>query len=178
MKVRVLNSPCSYIPKFQYLQILEFSSPLVPKFLCIPLATYTSIHLFQFWSSEVHKNNYLYTNIVRSTVKYKSLTWSWNVCSEGRETPLSPPPPSSSSVQTSPRGLGYTCGPIDGSLYAVVHQGAAGGARGSPLTVSMDSGISSAPPQRPSPPEPEPENQAHGDLDKLLHDMMLTVEVS
>ncbi|XP_012541870.2 tensin-3 isoform X11 [Monomorium pharaonis] len=95
---------------------------------------------------------------------------------EGRETPLSPPPPSSSSVQTSPRGLGYTCGPIDGSLYAVVHQGTAGGARGSPLTVSMDSGISSAPPQRPSPPEPEPENQAHGDLDKLLHDMMLTVE--
>nr|XP_012229575.1 PREDICTED: tensin isoform X3 [Linepithema humile] len=95
---------------------------------------------------------------------------------EGRETPLSPPPPSSSSVQTSPRGLGYTCGPIDGSLYAVVHQGSAGGARGSPLTVSMDSGISSAPPQRPSPPEPEPENQAHGDLDKLLHDMMLTVE--
>ncbi|CAL7950467.1 unnamed protein product [Xylocopa violacea] len=95
---------------------------------------------------------------------------------EGRETPLSPPPPSSSSVQTSPRGLGYTCGPIDGSLYAVVHQGAAGGARGSPLTVSMDSGISSAPPQRPSPPEPEPENPAHGDLDKLLHDMMLTVE--
>ncbi|XP_076377362.1 focal adhesion protein tensin isoform X4 [Megalopta genalis] len=95
---------------------------------------------------------------------------------EGRETPLSPPPPSSSSVQTSPRGLGYTCGPIDGSLYAVVHQGAAGGARGSPLTVSMDSGISSAPPQRPSPPEPEPDNQAHGDLDKLLHDMMLTVE--
>ncbi|KAL6263384.1 hypothetical protein P5V15_006175 [Pogonomyrmex californicus] len=92
------------------------------------------------------------------------------------QTPLSPPPPSSSSVQTSPRGLGYTCGPIDGSLYAVVHQGAAGGARGSPLTVSMDSGISSAPPQRPSPPEPEPENQAHGDLDKLLHDMMLTVE--
>lgn len=59
----------------------------------------------------------------------------------------------------------------------MVHQGAAGGARGSPLTVSMDSGISSAPPQRPSPPEPEPENQAHGDLDKLLHDMMLTVEV-
>ncbi|XP_076762224.1 focal adhesion protein tensin isoform X10 [Xylocopa sonorina] len=95
---------------------------------------------------------------------------------EGRETPLSPPPPTSSSVQTSPRGLGYTCGPIDGSLYAVVHQGAAGGARGSPLTVSMDSGISSAPPQRPSPPEPEPENPAHGDLDKLLHDMMLTVE--
>lgn len=101
-----------------------------------------------------------------------------NFCSEGRETPLSPPPPSSSSVQTSPRGLGYTCGPIDGSLYAVVHQGAAGGARGSPLTVSMDSGISSAPPQRPSPPEPEPDNQAHGDLDKLLHDMMLTVEVT
>lgn len=58
----------------------------------------------------------------------------------------------------------------------MVHQGAAGGARGSPLTVSMDSGISSAPPQRPSPPEPEPDNQAHGDLDKLLHDMMLTVE--
>ncbi|XP_076242165.1 focal adhesion protein tensin isoform X4 [Calliopsis andreniformis] len=98
------------------------------------------------------------------------------ISDDGRETPLSPPPPSSSSVQTSPRGLGYTCGPIDGSLYAVVHQGAAGGARGSPLTVSMDSGISSAPPQRPSPPEPEPENQAHGDLDKLLHDMMLTVE--
>ncbi|XP_076634091.1 focal adhesion protein tensin isoform X4 [Colletes latitarsis] len=98
------------------------------------------------------------------------------ISDDGRETPLSPPPPSSSSVQTSPRGLGYTCGPIDGSLYAVVHQGAAGGARGSPLTVSMDSGISSAPPQRPSPPEPEPDSQAHGDLDKLLHDMMLTVE--
>ncbi|KAL0119072.1 hypothetical protein PUN28_009594 [Cardiocondyla obscurior] len=98
------------------------------------------------------------------------------ISDDGRETPLSPPPPSSSSVQTSPRGLGYTCGPIDGSLYAVVHQSGAGGARGSPLTVSMDSGISSAPPQRPSPPEPEPESQAHGDLDKLLHDMMLTVE--
>ncbi|XP_066587705.1 tensin-3 isoform X3 [Prorops nasuta] len=87
----------------------------------------------------------------------------------------------SSSVQTSPRGLGYTCGPIDGSLYAVVHQGTGTAVtRGSPLTVSMDSGISSAPPQRPSPPEPEPEpepeSQAHGDLDKLLHDMMLTVE--
>ncbi|XP_033209424.1 tensin-3 isoform X2 [Belonocnema kinseyi] len=95
---------------------------------------------------------------------------------EGRETPLSPPPNSSCSLQTSPRGLGYTCGPIDGSLYAVVHQGTGGGARGSPLTVSMDSGISSAPPQRPSPPEIETENQAHGDLDKLLHDMMLTVE--
>ncbi|XP_048508207.1 tensin-3 isoform X3 [Athalia rosae] len=104
---------------------------------------------------------------------------------EGRETPLSPPPPSNSSVHTSPRGLGYTCGPIDGSLYAVVHQGGAGGPRGSPLTVSMDSGISSAPPQRPSPPEAtellplESENDrlnSHGDLDKLLHDMMLTVE--
>uniref|UniRef100_A0A0C9QTL5 TNS_0 protein n=1 Tax=Fopius arisanus TaxID=64838 RepID=A0A0C9QTL5_9HYME len=94
---------------------------------------------------------------------------------EGRDTPLSPPPPSSSSVQTSPRGLGYTCGPIDGSLYAVVHQGAGGAARGSPLTVSMDSGISSAPPQRPSPPEAEPDSP-HSDLDKLLHDMMMTVE--
>ena len=101
-----------------------------------------------------------------------------NFVAEGRETPLSPPPHSSSSLQTSPRGLGYTCGPIDGSLYAVVQQGTGGGARGSPLTVSMDSGISSAPPQRPSPPEIETENQAHGDLDKLLHDMMLTVEVS
>lgn len=96
---------------------------------------------------------------------------------EGRDTPLSPPPNSTSSVQTSPRGLGYTCGPIDGSLYAVVHQGPGGAARGSPLTVSMDSGISSAPPQRPSPPEPEQDNQAHCDLDKLLHDMMMTVEV-
>ncbi|XP_046606965.1 tensin-1 isoform X10 [Neodiprion virginianus] len=100
---------------------------------------------------------------------------------EGRDTPLSPPPPSSSSVQTSPRGLGYTCGPIDGSLYAVVNPGGAGGPRGSPLTVSMDSGISSAPPQRPSPPEAEPDSEndrlnSHGDLDKLLHDMMLTVE--
>lgn len=100
------------------------------------------------------------------------------LCLEGRETPLSPPPPSNSSLQTSPRGLGYTCGPIDGSLYAVVHPSGPGGARGSPLTVSMDSGISSAPPQRPSPPELETnESQAHGDLDKLLHDMMLTVEV-
>lgn len=86
-------------------------------------------------------------------------------------------------MQTSPRGVGYTCGPIDGSLYAIVHQGPGGAARGSPLTVSMDSGISSAPPQRPSPPEnppaiESPENQAaHGDLDKLLHDMMMTVEV-
>ncbi|XP_063977385.1 tensin-1 isoform X14 [Diachasmimorpha longicaudata] len=94
---------------------------------------------------------------------------------EGRDTPLSPPPPSSSSAHTSPRGLGYTCGPIDGSLYAVVHQGAGGAARGSPLTVSMDSGISSAPPQRPSPPEAEPDSP-HSDLDKLLHDMMMTVE--
>ena len=101
--------------------------------------------------------------------------------SEGRETPLSPPAASSSSVQTSPRGLGYTCGPIDGSLYAVVQQTGGGpgpGARGSPLTVSMDSGISSAPPQRASPPEiHEADSQAHGDLDKLLQDMMLTVEV-
>lgn len=72
--------------------------------------------------------------------------------------------------------MGYTCGPIDGSLYAVVHQGPGGAVRGSPLTVSMDSGISSAPPQRPSPPEPEIDNQAHSDLDKLLHDMMMTVE--
>ncbi|XP_044020864.1 tensin isoform X11 [Aphidius gifuensis] len=95
---------------------------------------------------------------------------------EGRNTPLSPLPNSTSSVQTSPRGLGYTCGPIDGSLYAVVHQGPGGAVRGSPLTVSMDSGISSAPPQRPSPPEPEIDNQAHSDLDKLLHDMMMTVE--
>ncbi|XP_031788600.1 tensin-1 isoform X11 [Nasonia vitripennis] len=100
---------------------------------------------------------------------------------EGRETPLSPPPASNSSLQTSPRGLGYTCGPIDGSLYAVVQQtgGGAGSvaARGSPLTVSMDSGISSAPPQRPSPPEiHDADAQAHGDLDKLLQDMMLTVE--
>lgn len=96
---------------------------------------------------------------------------------EGRETPLSPHPHSNCS-QTSPRGLGYTCGPLDGSIYAVVHPVAGGGTRGSPLTVSMDSGISSsAPQQRPSPPEIEIENQAHGDLDKLLHDMMLTVEV-
>ncbi|KAK0162533.1 hypothetical protein PV327_006304 [Microctonus hyperodae] len=101
---------------------------------------------------------------------------------EGRDTPLSPPPPSNSSVQTSPQSLGYTCGPIDGSLYAVVQQGAAhcsgGAARGSPLTVSMDSGISSAPPQRPSPPEQIQltESQVHGDLDQLLHDMMMTVE--
>ncbi|XP_058794302.1 tensin-1 isoform X2 [Phymastichus coffea] len=102
---------------------------------------------------------------------------------EGRETPLSPPPASSSSAQTSPRGLGYTCGPIDGSLYAVVQQTGSSGnrdaaaARNSPLTVSMDSGISSAPPQRSSPPDPqEAENQLHGDLDKLLQDMMLTVE--
>lgn len=113
-----------------------------------------------------------------------------NVCSifsEGRETPLSPPPVSNSSIQTSPRGFNYTCGPIDGSLYAVVNQGggSGGGTRGSPLTVSMDSGISSAPPQRPSPPEINEGEQnveeeglrAHGDLDKLLHDMMLTVEV-
>ncbi|KAK0159239.1 hypothetical protein PV328_010145 [Microctonus aethiopoides] len=100
---------------------------------------------------------------------------------EGRDTPLSPPPPSNSSAQTSPQSLGYTCGPIDGSLYAVVQQGAAhsgGAARGSPLTVSMDSGISSAPPQRPSPPEQiqSTESQVHGDLDQLLHDMMMTVE--
>ncbi|XP_034947399.1 tensin-3 isoform X2 [Chelonus insularis] len=96
---------------------------------------------------------------------------------EGRETSLSSPPLSSSSIQLSPRSLGYTCGPIDGSLYAVVHQGTSGAARGSPLTVSMDSGISSAPPQRPSPPEIElSESQVHGDLDKLLYDMMMTVE--
>ncbi|XP_023290031.1 tensin-3 isoform X6 [Orussus abietinus] len=124
---------------------------------------------------------------------YANLETSDEDVYEGRETPLSPPPPPpNNSVQTlqtlhslqtlqtaPPRGLGhldYTCGPIDGSLYAVVHQGTGGGARGSPLTVSMDSGISSAPPQRPSPPEPGTESQIHGDLDKLLHDMMLTVE--
>ncbi|KAJ8687270.1 hypothetical protein QAD02_023064 [Eretmocerus hayati] len=107
---------------------------------------------------------------------------------EGRETPLSPHPAGQPSSSSSPRGLGYTCGPIDGSLYAVV-QSSGGGvtgvggssstrdARGSPLTVSMDSGISSAPPQRASPPEiPDADAQAHGDLDKLLQDMMLTVE--
>ena len=43
----------------------------------------------------------------------------------------------------------------------------------------MDSGISSGPPQRPSPPElQDHESQVHGDLDKLLQDMMLSVEVS
>lgn len=112
-------------------------------------------------------------------------TWiNWFIeFSEGRDTPLSPPPPSNSSAQTSPQSLGYTCGPIDGSLYAVVQQGAAhsgGAARGSPLTVSMDSGISSAPPQRPSPPDQiqSTESQVHGDLDQLLHDMMMTVEVN
>ncbi|XP_051158278.1 tensin isoform X4 [Leptopilina boulardi] len=94
---------------------------------------------------------------------------------DDRDTPLSLPP-HSNPLQTSPRGLGYTCGPLDGSIYAVVHPPTGGGTRGSPLTVSMDSGISSGPPQRSSPPEIEAENQAHGDLDKLLHDMMLTVE--
>ncbi|XP_043467307.1 tensin-3 isoform X5 [Leptopilina heterotoma] len=94
---------------------------------------------------------------------------------DGQSTPISLPP-HSNSLQTSPRGLEYTCGPLDGSIYAVVHPPAGSGARGSPLTVSMDSGISSGPPQRSSPPEIQTGNQAHGDLDKLLHDMMLTVE--
>lgn len=94
---------------------------------------------------------------------------------EERENRQSSPPPSSIPSHT----LGYTCGPVDGSLYAVVHPGTGGGeGRSSPLTVSMDSGISSAAPQRPSPPGPETGNQVHGDLDKLLHDMMLTVEVT
>ncbi|XP_023317164.1 tensin-1 isoform X4 [Trichogramma pretiosum] len=126
---------------------------------------------------------------------------------EGRETPLSVP--SASIPASTPR---YTCGPIDGSLYAVVqqhnqsqqsqskhqqvqqqqqhqqqqqssvtqngsvnNQSGQNGRGSSPLTVSMDSGISSAPPQRPSPPE-DHESQVHCDLDKLLQDMMLTVE--
>lgn len=95
-------------------------------------------------------------------------------------------------VSSPSRSLNYTCGPIDGSLYAVVQSSssasaaataaqppASGQQANSPaLTVSMDSGISSAPTQRFSPPtDSNHEAQIHSDLDKLLQDMMLTVEV-
>ncbi|XP_045471532.1 tensin isoform X6 [Harmonia axyridis] len=86
--------------------------------------------------------------------------------------------------------VGHTFGPLDGSIYATVAKkpDLSPGAVSSPLTVSMDSGISSAghqqnantaasssPPltAQPSPLTPE---DRHRELDELLSDMMLTVE--
>ncbi|XP_044752814.1 tensin-1 isoform X4 [Coccinella septempunctata] len=86
--------------------------------------------------------------------------------------------------------VNHTFGPLDGSIYATVAKkpDLSPGAVSSPLTVSMDSGISSAghqqnantaasssPPltAQPSPLTPE---DRHRELDELLSDMMLTVE--
>lgn len=63
-------------------------------------------------------------------------------------------------------GTGHTFGPLDGSIYARVVRGAGGGPP-SPLSASMDSGISSAGRRAaPSPPD---------ELDALLGDMLRTV---
>ncbi|XP_066256869.1 tensin-2 isoform X6 [Euwallacea similis] len=81
-------------------------------------------------------------------------------------------------------------GPLDGSIYATIakKQELSPGAVSSPLTVSMDSGISSAghqqnantnasgsPPPTAHPSPITPEDQ-HRELDELLSDMMLTVQ--
>lgn len=59
----------------------------------------------------------------------------------------------------------HTFGPLDGSIYATVVR--AGGGPSSPLSASMDSGISSAGRRAaPSPPD---------ELDALLGDMLRTV---
>ncbi|GBP44993.1 hypothetical protein EVAR_33421_1 [Eumeta japonica] len=63
-------------------------------------------------------------------------------------------------------GAVHTFGPLDGSIYATVVRGAGGGPA-SPLSASMDSGISSAGRRAaPSPPD---------ELDTLLGDMLRTV---
>ncbi|XP_049821809.1 tensin-1 isoform X7 [Aethina tumida] len=86
--------------------------------------------------------------------------------------------------------VNHTFGPLDGSIYATIAKKPelSPGAVSSPLTVSMDSGISSAghqqnanttasasppPTAQPSPLSPE---EQHRELDELLSDMMLTVQ--
>ncbi|KAK9686800.1 Phosphotyrosine-binding domain [Popillia japonica] len=86
--------------------------------------------------------------------------------------------------------VNHTFGPLDGSLYATITKKPelSPGAVSSPLTVSMDSGISSAghhqnantnafasPPLTAQPSPQTPEDQ-HRELDELLSDMMLTVQ--
>ncbi|XP_044742901.1 tensin-1 isoform X3 [Chrysoperla carnea] len=104
--------------------------------------------------------------------------------------------------------VNHTYGPLDGSIYATIAKkpdlspGSAGGVISSPLTVSMDSGISSAGHQQASshgaplsnntsnessssPPPHHHHHQSgqlltpedrHRELDELLSDMLLTVE--
>ncbi|XP_076270893.1 focal adhesion protein tensin isoform X29 [Rhynchophorus ferrugineus] len=85
--------------------------------------------------------------------------------------------------------VNHTFGPLDGSIYATIAKKPdIPGAVSSPLTVSMDSGISSAghqqnanttasgsPPPTAQPSPLTPEDQ-HRELDELLSDMMLTVQ--
>uniref|UniRef100_A0A1Y1NBS7 SH2 domain-containing protein n=3 Tax=Photinus pyralis TaxID=7054 RepID=A0A1Y1NBS7_PHOPY len=86
--------------------------------------------------------------------------------------------------------VNHTFGPLDGSIYATIAKKPelSPGAVSSPLTVSMDSGISSAghqqnahtnastsPPLTAQPSPLTPEDQ-HRELDELLTDMMLTVQ--
>ncbi|KAF5289010.1 hypothetical protein FQA39_LY03889 [Lamprigera yunnana] len=86
--------------------------------------------------------------------------------------------------------VNHTFGPLDGSIYATIAKKPelSPGAVSSPLTVSMDSGISSAghqlnantnnstsPPLTAHPSPLTPEDQ-HRELDELLSDMMLTVQ--
>ncbi|CAG9771278.1 unnamed protein product [Ceutorhynchus assimilis] len=87
--------------------------------------------------------------------------------------------------------VNHTFGPLDGSIYATIAKKPelSPGAVSSPLTVSMDSGISSAghqqnantnassgsPPPTAQPSPITPEDQ-HRELDELLSDMMLTVQ--
>ncbi|CAG9858791.1 unnamed protein product, partial [Phyllotreta striolata] len=88
--------------------------------------------------------------------------------------------------------VNHTFGPLDGSIYATIAKKPelSPGAVSSPLTVSMDSGISSAghqpqnanttassssPPPTAHPSPLTPEDQ-HRELDELLSDMMLTVQ--
>uniref|UniRef100_A0A6P7EYM4 Tensin n=1 Tax=Diabrotica virgifera virgifera TaxID=50390 RepID=A0A6P7EYM4_DIAVI len=88
--------------------------------------------------------------------------------------------------------VNHTFGPLDGSIYATIAKKPelSPGAVSSPLTVSMDSGISSAghhppnantttssgsPPLTAQPSPLTPEDQ-HRELDELLSDMMLTVQ--
>nr|XP_008194377.1 PREDICTED: tensin isoform X4 [Tribolium castaneum] len=86
--------------------------------------------------------------------------------------------------------VNHTFGPLDGSIYATIAKKPelSPGAVSSPLTVSMDSGISSAghqqnanttasasPPLTAQPSPLTPEDQ-HRELDELVSDMMLTVQ--
>ncbi|RZB38976.1 tensin [Asbolus verrucosus] len=86
--------------------------------------------------------------------------------------------------------VNHTFGPLDGSIYATIAKKPelSPGAVSSPLTVSMDSGISSAghqqnanttasasPPLTAQPSPLTPEEQ-HRELDELVSDMMLTVQ--